>query len=305
MAVISIFSGIYCQEEAVVRELVGSTGYGLVMDKDIISEASRMSGISTNKIERTFSSKTSVFNRFTHEREHSIAHLRLALAKRLYDDNLIIEGFITHLIPREVTHVLRLCMIADLKFRISVAAREQGLAETEAGKVIKKMDGDRAAWVHILFNVNDPWDASLYDIVIPTHNMDEEEIMRLIRENMNKEVLNRTNRTRKAVDDFFLSAQVEVALVTRSIDNANIQKSPAKALLKVFEDNRKSVLIVQCFITVVMDNEIKGGFPFGQKKRYGSSCIRHDSGCAKKKFRLHRMLGDLIVYNGNKDQGDK
>ena len=109
-----------------------------------------------DKIERTFSSKTSVFNRFTHEREQSIAHLRLALAKKLYDDDLIIEGFISHLIPRDVTHVLRVCMIADARFRISVATKEQGLDETEAIKLIKKMDGDRAAWVHALWKINLP-----------------------------------------------------------------------------------------------------------------------------------------------------
>jgi two-component system, OmpR family, response regulator CpxR len=73
MTAISIFSGIFCGEEPVVAALVSETGYDLVRDTDIVLEASRLSGLSQQKIERAFSGKTSVFNKFTHERERSIA----------------------------------------------------------------------------------------------------------------------------------------------------------------------------------------------------------------------------------------
>ena len=108
MTAISIFSGIFCGEEPVVAALVSETGYDLVRDTDIVLEASRLSGLSQQKIERAFSGKTSVFNKFTHERERSIAYLKLGLAQKLSDKDLVIVGFISHLIPQNLGHVLRI-----------------------------------------------------------------------------------------------------------------------------------------------------------------------------------------------------
>ncbi|MBW1703932.1 MAG: response regulator [Deltaproteobacteria bacterium] len=212
MAVITIFSGSFCKEELVIREVNAKTGYKLVTDKEIVAMASRASGISESKISRTFSAKTSVFNKFTHEKERSIAHLRFAVAEMLCKDNLLIPGFTSQLIPEEVTHVLRVCLIADMKFRTSEAVKEVGLHEKDALKFIQKHDGDRAAWIKTLFGKNDPWDPGLYDMIIPVDKSGIEEIAALIKENADKDVVRPTERSKKAVDDFLLGARVDVAL---------------------------------------------------------------------------------------------
>ena len=80
MSIISIFSGVFCREEEIVKKIIEATGYDLIRDTDIVREAVAISEISREKMERAFSSKTSVFNKFTHERERSIAYMKLALA---------------------------------------------------------------------------------------------------------------------------------------------------------------------------------------------------------------------------------
>lgn len=212
MPVVSVFSSIFCNEEPVVKGLSMKTGFELVRDSDIVSEASRNSGIPVNKMERAFSSKISVFNKFTHERECSIAHLKLALAGMISKEDLIVEGFVSHLIPKEVSHVLRICLIADMSSRISRATKEQGLPENDAIRLIHKQDEERAVWVYTLLNMNDPWDVALYDILIPTDKMGTDEIIRLIEEKMENEAVQVTQRTKQAVEDFLLSAQIEVKL---------------------------------------------------------------------------------------------
>jgi len=112
MSVITISSGIFCEKEPVIRKVLEKTGYKLFTDKDIVAEAGRISGMAENKIRNAFSSKTSVFNKFTYEKERTVAWLRLAIARLLSQDNLLIEGFAAHLIPREISHVLRICLIA-------------------------------------------------------------------------------------------------------------------------------------------------------------------------------------------------
>ena len=93
MPIITIFSGAYCHEHPVVQEVIARTGYRQIRDDEIVAEASRRSAIAESKLKRAFSSKTSVFNKFTHEKEHSIAFLKLALAELIPDDNALVTCF--------------------------------------------------------------------------------------------------------------------------------------------------------------------------------------------------------------------
>jgi len=212
MTAISIFSGIFCGAEPVVAGLVSETGYDLVRDADVVLEASGLSGLSQQKIERAFSGRASVFNKFTHERERSIAYLKLALARKLSDTSLVLDGCVSHLIPQRLGHVLRVCLIAGMAFRIDKALQDRGLNEHDAGKLIRKQDEDAAAWVHGLLEVNDPWSASLYDMLLPTDKMGADAIIARIRDAMEKDVMRDTPQSRKAAEDFLLSANVEVSL---------------------------------------------------------------------------------------------
>jgi hypothetical protein len=116
-----LFSGDFCKKDLVLPELLARTGYKLVNDKDIVEEAARISGMAEEKINRAFSAKTSVFNKFTHEKEHALSYLKLALSQKLSQDRLLIDGLSALLVPKEITHVLRICLIADMKFRASLA----------------------------------------------------------------------------------------------------------------------------------------------------------------------------------------
>jgi two-component system, OmpR family, response regulator CpxR len=213
MAVITIFSGSFCKEERVCREVRSRTGYPLFPDREVVVEASRLSGIPEARLDRAFSARTSVFNKFTHEKERSIAYLRLAVAGFLSKGELLISGFSGLLIPKEVSHVLRTCLIADMKSRISLAMVEQGLSEKEASKVIRKQDEDRAVWVNTVLQKGDPWDASLYDIVMPTDKAEAAEAAALIARSAESDILKPTAASKKAVEDLLLASRVEIALL--------------------------------------------------------------------------------------------
>jgi two-component system response regulator CpxR len=212
MPIITIFPGTFCNEDIVLQELIAHTGYQKITDSDLTDAAARLSGIDASKIGRAFVSRTSIFNKFTHEKERSVAYLKLALAEKLTGDNLLLSGFSGHLIPKTISHVLRICLIADMSFRISLAAKAKGISEKEAAKWIHRQDEDCAAWIHALFNQADPWSPDLYDMILPMNKTNTAEAIQLILDNLKKDVLQKTEQSRKTVDDFRLSAQVEVAL---------------------------------------------------------------------------------------------
>ncbi len=215
MPVITLFSGSYCNEQRIVQEIASRTGYRQLSDQDIVAEASRLSSIPENKIVRVFSDKVSVFNRLTHERERSLAYLRMALATLLTEDDLIIGGFSGQLIPTDVNHVLKVCLIADMTSRVAMAEKEHGVSSSEANRIIHRDDVQCAAWMHMLHGVYDPWSTSLYDIVLPTDKTSVEEIVMTIDDTIAKPVFKLAGGSEAAVANFKIAANVEVALVKK------------------------------------------------------------------------------------------
>ena len=212
MSVMTLFSSSFCGMESLEAQLLQRTGYRLITDAEMVKHASSLSGIDEKKIASVFKAKASVFNKFTQEKERSVAWLRLSMAEMLTMDNLIISGFCGHLIPKTITHVLRICVIADMKARIDRAGVDDGLNEKDAVQRIHKEDEDRAAWVEKLFKIRDPWDPSIYDIVLPTDKTDVEEGVTLVEENLRSEVIRPTDASRRAAEEFILAAKVEVTL---------------------------------------------------------------------------------------------
>ena len=211
MSSISVFSGSFCREDDVIEGLVTRTGYRLVTDEDVVEEASRLSGMDSDRIRRSFSAKVSVFNKFTHERERAIAFMKLALAKSYLTDGCLYKGFCGLLIPKHIEHVLRVCLIADVKFRMAEAQR-QGNAKGDAHRSIHAEDERCAAWVELLEGRKDPWDSGIYDITIPMDKDSVEDAVELVTTYAASGAVNYTPLTQHVADNFRFAAEVEVAL---------------------------------------------------------------------------------------------
>jgi two-component system response regulator CpxR len=230
MSVITIFSGIFCSADAVVRDVMDSTGYRLITDDRVVRMAGKTSGMPEDKVRRAFSAKTSVFNKFTHEKECSIACLRVALATELEKGPAVVHGFSSLLVPRSISHVLRVCIIAEIPYRIEQAGVVQGLAEKEALKQIHTQDADSGAWAKALFSAKDPWDNALYDMVLPMNRVNVAKAGALIEENLIKDAVRRTDASMQAQKDFLLAATVEMALSRAGHDVSVAAQQGAVAL---------------------------------------------------------------------------
>lgn len=211
MSVITLFSGNFCRDKEIEEAVVEQTGYNLITEDGVVAKASSISNIGESKIREAFREKTSIFNKFTHEKERSIACLRFAVAEILARDNLIMTGFPVHLIPTSISHVLRVCSIAGVRYRID-QAKIAGVNEREALNLIKENDKNSAAWVENFTDKKDPWDKNLYDIVIPMDTVSLEEAVALIIKKSQNPAVVFSDASALAVGDFLLAARVETAL---------------------------------------------------------------------------------------------
>ena len=212
MAIIKLFSGTHCLKNKVVRNIIETTGYEEITDQDVVQAAVKLSDMPETKLFRAFSARTSVFNKFTQEKETAVAHLKLALSNLLDKSEFIISGYSGLLLSRKISHAIGICLIADLKSRMSHAVEQESLSEKEAQKQIRRSDGDCAAWTTLLFDIDDPWNPSLYDMVIPMDKKTPEEAANTIIQNAANDVVRATSVSNQAVIDFRLAAEVEVEL---------------------------------------------------------------------------------------------
>lgn len=213
MSVITVFNGLFSEAGAVVKRVLDSTDCRLVTDQEIVAAAAGLSGMAEDKIARAFQAKTSVFNTFSHEKERAIAWLRLAMASKLMEqDKLLFSGFASQLPPGDIDHILRVCLISEMKERLAVAERAEGYAEKHALKLIHKDDEDRAAWVKTLKGEDDPWSKKLYDLIVPVGSSGIDKAADVIIEQLSNPAVNSTDASRAKVADFMLAAKVETVL---------------------------------------------------------------------------------------------
>ena len=207
MSTLAIFSATFCNAEAVIEACRERTGHRLVTDDALVADAARLSGLSEKKIENAFAAKASVFNPFTHEKERAVAYLRLALADLLDADNLIVSGFSSLLISPDITHVLRVCLVADAKFRVETVRQQKKMTEKDATALIRKHTEQAAVWVKTAKGEEDPWQPEIYDMVVPMDKTAPEQAADLIVQHLGADVVQPTTRSRQAVADFQLAAR--------------------------------------------------------------------------------------------------
>lgn len=213
MSSIALFYSIFIEEEEIREKLAAASGFDVIQDADIINEVCQKHEISQEKVERALYGTTSVFNKFTLERERIVALLKASMAEHLKETGKIYSGSISLLVPKEVSHVLRVGLFDKTSSRIKRAMGE-GLTEKNAIKLIKKNDAGAAAWAEFLYK-KAANDASLHDIVVQVGAGNPESTVQLIMENYHKPAVLESETSRQAVDDMALGAQVELALIDK------------------------------------------------------------------------------------------
>jgi CheY-like chemotaxis protein len=218
MPVVNVFCGSYCGAEEVVRSVIEKTGYMHLDDAALVAAASKRFNIEESKIWKALRGKASIFNKFTHEKERSLACLRQMVADSLKGDDLLLFGICTLMVPRTISHVLNVCMIADAGYRSNLACRMEKISLKDALKKIHKDDESLVLGVEHLLGQKDPWAAGLYDIVIPMNKIVHDDAVRLICDNLKSSVLTVSEDSLKAVADFALASEVNLKLAMEGHD---------------------------------------------------------------------------------------
>jgi cytidylate kinase len=219
MAIIVISRGSYSQGKAVAEKVAERLGFEC-LSRDILLEASDQFNIPEIKLEHAIKDAPSFLDRFfTHGKQSYVAYIQSALTQHLCRDNIVYHGLAGHVLLKGVSHVLKVRIIAQSELRISVVMERERLDQREAAAWIEKLDRDRRKWTKALYGV-DPWDPSLYDLLIKIRKYEVDDAVDLICRSVELKQFETSKASQHEMEDLALACQVKAVLLDHHSDVA-------------------------------------------------------------------------------------
>ncbi len=213
MGIITISRGSFSKGREVAQAVARQMNYTPV-SREIIIQASREFNVPEIKLARALHDGPSIFERFTYSKERYLAHIEAALLESLQRDDVVYHGLAGHFFVRNISHVLKVRIIAEPEARIQAMMTAERISRREALDRLKKDDYERREWSLKLHGI-DTADSKLYDLVVHINHLTVDDAADIICQAAGLPQFQTTPQSRKALDDLALAAKVKAANVAR------------------------------------------------------------------------------------------
>ena len=210
MSIVTINRGSYSRGKEVAEKLALKLGYECI-SRDILLEASDEFNIPEIKLIRALHDPATVLERFRHGKDRYISYIYAALLQHVSKDNIVYHGLAGQFFLRDIPHVLKVRVIADMKDRVKEEMRRENISAEEALYILNKDDEERRKWALQLYGA-DSWDSRLYDIVLHIGRLTVDNAVDILFDTVQKPNFQTSAESRQLVDDLALSATVKAAL---------------------------------------------------------------------------------------------
>jgi two-component system response regulator CpxR len=118
VGVITIDSATFCHGPEVADRVAKNLGFGRLPDREVFAAAAELAGTEADVLERMVYGPAPVFAPSVRHSAVAVAALRIAMIDAVAADGLVYHGLLGHLLPKTVTHVLRVCLAGTHDYRI-------------------------------------------------------------------------------------------------------------------------------------------------------------------------------------------
>jgi len=231
MSSISIFPCSLTNSKKIVEELQAKLQLDVYTDAQLFDDAEEKFGVEAEELKKMMYGKTSVFNKFTLEKEKAVSMFRIVLADKINEPNgHLFYGLHALLIPKEVTEILRTLVVDTIQARVDRGV-SNGLDSKQAKREVKQHDISAFSWSDFLFK-EEPYNSSFYDLVTPVNNRSYKEITEEIVKFYRKTSVLRTADSQQAVNNMKIAAEVQLALYAHG-HNVPVKVDRNKAVVTV------------------------------------------------------------------------
>ena len=205
MSIITISRGSYTHGGQVAEKVAQKLGYECI-SRELLLETSDEYNISEIKLTRAIRDAPSFLERYTFGREKYLVYIRAAILKHLSKDNIVYHGFAGHIFLKDIPHVLKVRVIADMKYRIECMMNREGVSEKKAEIMVNEVDEERRKWGQKFHGI-DQWDSRLYDLTINIKKISIDHAVNIIFNAVKLSPFQTTPESQKIMDGLVVEAK--------------------------------------------------------------------------------------------------
>lgn len=210
MPVIAISRGTLAGATALAEEVASELQIPCI-SREIIVEAAEAAEVPEDVLIELMDRSPSSFNRHSRERDVYLWHVRSALCQHAAEGSFVYHGHGANLLLADIPNLIRVRVVAPMKFRVAAVMASDGLDPVEAKKYIQRIDKSREKWAHYLYGVD--WrESSFYDLIFNLEKLDVADACQLLTRCARLERFAWTEEARRSVADVALATRVTAEL---------------------------------------------------------------------------------------------
>ncbi len=228
MAIITISRGSYSKGKEVAEKVASRLGYRCI-SREVLLDASDHFHVPEIRLVRAIHDAPSILDRFSRSQHAFISYIRFALIQNVKSDNVVYHGLAGQLLLKGIPHILKVRVIADLEDRVQAEMEREKISEEEARTLLLKDDEERRKWTRTLYGA-DPWDSSLYDLVVHIHKFTVGDAVDIICDAVNRAPFKTTKQAQQKIEDYAMACEMKAAL-SDSFDNIGVKSEYGNILV--------------------------------------------------------------------------
>jgi cytidylate kinase len=219
MAIITISRGTYAGGKEVASRLAEHLDYPVLSREEVLHEIDRDYGIPEKTINKTMNGAPPFWQQVPGKRLAYVKCITAAILAHVKEGNLVYHGVNGHLLLSQLPQVLRVRVIADMKYRVEGLMKRETLSKEKAVARIKRANKHRSRWTKLLYNVD--WkDPGLYDVILNLDKVSAETACTVIAGMAEQKEFMPSPENQKIFQDFSLSCRVWAALANNPAANS-------------------------------------------------------------------------------------
>jgi len=210
MPIITISRGSYYHGRSIAEKLAKKLNYTCVSRDQIIENLDEFH-LPEIKLLRGLNDAFSVLDRFPHGKKRFITAIKSAVLQQFMSGSVVYHGLVAHHFVRDISHVLKVRIIADIDDRIANEMARENISEEKARYTLKTDDEERRKWAMFLYGI-DLMNPESYNLILRIGHLSEDEAVDIIANAVTLPSFQETTESKSA-----LANSATTALVSRKL----------------------------------------------------------------------------------------
>jgi hypothetical protein len=210
MSIITISRGSYYRGKEVAEKVAQKLDFKCISRDTVVEELEQFQ-LPEIKLVRGLDDAVSMLELFSYGKERFIGNIRWALLDHFRKDNIVYHGLAGHFFVKDLSHVLKVRIIADLDVRVKEEMVRENISAQEARSILKKDDEERRKWSLYLYGI-DIWNPAQYDMVLNIGDISVDDAADIIENTIQLPRFKTTPDSQKAIENLALAAKVQSSL---------------------------------------------------------------------------------------------